>query len=223
MIPRLLRGLGIAALLIAYALLAHYSNDPARDPALGATISITPLLLIALVFAWRSTHRLILLAVVALAVGLMLAAWPLLKSHFGLIYWLQNVGLYLILFATFGRTLLAGRQPLCTRFAETLYGPVSPLHARYTRLVTISWTLFFAVMAQISTLLFFFAPLADWSIFANFLTLPLVGLMFLVEYLIRRRVMPDSGHMRFFDAIRAYREDTQNRAKDDAKRDAASR
>lgn len=212
MIPRLLRGLGIAALLIAYALLAHSSNDPARDPALGAVVSVAPPLLIAVLLAWRSTHRVILLLVVALAVVLMRTAWPLLKSHFGLIYWLQNIGLYLILCITFGRTLLAGRQPLCTRFAEALYGPASLEHARYTRLVTLSWTLFFAVMAQISTLLFFFAPLAEWSIFSNFLTLPLVGLMFLVEYLIRRRVLPDSGHMRFFDAIRAYRDDAKNSA-----------
>lgn len=210
MTPRLLRGLGIAALLIAYTLLAHFSNDPAHDPALGAVLSVAPVLLIALLFAWQSAHRAALLGLLALACVLMIGSWPILKRHFGLLYWLQNVGLYLILFATFGRTLLANRQPLCTRFAEALYGPVSPQHARYTRRVTFAWALFFAVMAQISTLLFFFAPLADWSIFANFLTLPLVGLMFLVEYAVRRIVLPDTGHMRFFDAIRAFRDDSRH-------------
>lgn len=207
MVLRLLRGLGIAALVIAYSLLAHYSNNPARDPALGAAVSLAPVLLIAVLLAWRSTHRLVTLGLVAVTCVLALATWPQLKSHFGLIYWLQNVGLYLILFATFGRTLLAGQQPLCTRFSEALYGPVSPLHARYTGQVTLAWTLFFAVMMMVSTLLFFLAPIEAWSVFANFLTLPLVALMFIVEYAIRRRVLPDTGHMRFFDAVRAFRDD----------------
>jgi len=212
MVLRLLRGLGIAALVIAYSLLAHYSNNPARDPALGASVSLAPALLIAVLFAWRSTHRLVMLGLVVLTGILLLAAWPQLKSHFGLIYWLQNIGLYLILFATFGRTLLAGRQPLCTRFSEALYGPASPLHARYTRQVTVAWTLFFATMMALSTLLFFLAPIDAWSIFSNFLTLPLVALMFIVEYAIRRCVLPDTGHMRFFDAVRAFRDDARNAA-----------
>ena len=212
MVLRLLRGLGIAALVIAYSLLAHYSNNPARDPALGAAVSLAPALLIAVLFAWRSTHRLVMLGLVVLTGILLLAAWPQLKSHFGLIYWLQNIGLYLILFATFGRTLLAGRQPLCTRFSEALYGPAAPPHARYTRQVTVAWTLFFATMVVISTLLFFLAPIDAWSIFSNFLTLPLVALMFIVEYAIRRCVLPDTGHMRFFDAVRAFRDDARNAA-----------
>ena len=82
MVLRLLRGLGIAALVIAYSLLAHYSNNPARDPALGAAVSLAPALLIAVLLAWRSTHRLIMLGLVALTGILMLAAWPQLKSHF---------------------------------------------------------------------------------------------------------------------------------------------
>jgi uncharacterized membrane protein len=155
-------------------------------------------------------RRTLLLCLVALSCMLVITAWSLLESHFGLIYWLQNLGMYLILFATFGRTLLAGRQPLCTRFSEALYGPVTPLHARYTRQVTVAWTLFFATAALISTLLFFLAPLAAWSVFANFLTLPLVALMFIVEYGIRRCVLPDIGHMRFFDAVRAFRDDAAN-------------
>lgn len=213
MVRRLLRGLGIAALVIAYSLLAHYSNNPARDPALGAAVSLAPALLIVVLLAWRSTHRFVMLGLVAVACVLALAAWPQLKSHFGLIYWLQNVGLYLILFATFGRTLLAGQQPLCTRFSEALYGPASPLHVRYTGQVTVAWTLFFASMMAISTLLFFLAPIEVWSIFANFLTLPLVALMFIIEYAIRRRVLPDTGHMRFFDAVRAFRDDAARSAR----------
>jgi uncharacterized membrane protein len=64
--------------------------------------------------------------------------------------------------------------------------------------------LFFAAMTLASTLLFFLAPLAAWSVFANFLTLPLVALMFIAEYGVRRWALPDMRHMHILDAVRAF-------------------
>ncbi|HEY5292972.1 MAG TPA: hypothetical protein VIJ43_11735, partial [Burkholderiales bacterium] len=142
------------------------------------------------------------LALLCIALG---AGWPALEQHFGLVYWLQHVGLQLILFMTFGRTLIAGRQPLCARFAEAVHALVTPEHEIYARQATIAWTLFFAAMALASTLLFFLAPLATWSVFANFLTLPLVALMFIAEYLVRRWALPDMQHAHILDAVRAFR------------------
>jgi uncharacterized membrane protein len=81
---------------------------------------------------------------------------------------------------------------------------VTPQHEIYTRQVTIAWTLFFGAMALASTLLFFLAPLATWSVFANLLTLPLVALMFIGEYWVRRWVLPEMRHMRILDAVRAF-------------------
>lgn len=205
---RIMRWLGMASLVVAYSLLAHYTNDPAHDPKLGAVVSIAPLVFIALMLAWNSARRFAMLFLLGLLCAALSVSWSLLENNFELVYWLQNMGMQLILLITFGRTLFAGRQPLCTRFSEALYGPVSPLHARYTRQVTIAWTLFFAAMALASALLFFLAPLAVWSVFSNFLTLPLVALMFIVEYGVRRCVLPDMQHMRFFDAVRAFRNDS---------------
>jgi uncharacterized membrane protein len=65
--------------------------------------------------------------------------------------------------------------------------------------------LFFAAMALVSTLLFFLAPLTAWSIFDNFLTLPLVGLMFIAEYRVRRQALPDMEHSHILDSVRAFR------------------
>jgi uncharacterized membrane protein len=102
--------------------------------------------------------------------------------------------------------LIAGRQPLCTRFAQAVHVLVTPQHEIYTRQVTIAWTLFFVAMALVSTLLFFLAPLATWSVFANFLTLPLVALMFIAEYWVRRWVLPEMRHTHILDAVRAFRD-----------------
>jgi len=201
----IVRWLGIAALVIGYSLLAHYTNKSAHNGSLGALVSIAPVALIALMLAWNSPRRFSMLGVLVLLCVALWAGWPALERHFGLVYWLQDVGMLLMLFMTFGRTLVAGRQPLCTRFAEAVHGPLTPQHEIYARQVTVAWTLFFAAMALVSTLLFFLAPLASWSVFANFMTLPLVALMFIAEYCVRRWVLPDMQHTHILDAVRAYR------------------
>lgn len=209
MARRIVRWLGIAALVIGYPLLAHYTNQSAHNSSLGALVALAPVVLIALVLVWRSSwcssRRFIMLGVLALLCVALWAGWPALTHHFGLVYWLQHVGIQLLLFMTFGRTLMAGRQPLCTRFAEAVHAPLTPQHEIYTRQVTAAWTLFFAVMASVSTLLFFLSPLATWSVFANFLTLPLVVLMFIVEYGVRKWLLPDMRHTHILDAVRAFR------------------
>lgn len=160
MASRVARWLGIAALVIGYPLLAHYTNESAKS-GLGALVAIAPVALIALGFAWRSPRRSIMLGFLALSCLALWAGWPALERHFGLIYWLQNVGLQLMLFMSFGRTLIAGRQALCLRFAQALHAaPLTPQHEIYARQVTVAWTLFFAAMALASTLLFFWRP---WS------------------------------------------------------------
>jgi uncharacterized membrane protein len=205
MARRIVPWLGIAALLIGYPLLAHYTNESAHGGNLGALVAIAPIVLIALALAWRSPRRFLMLGALVLLGIALWAGWSALENHFGLVYWLQNMGMLLVLFITFGRTLIAGRQPLCTRFAHAVHAVVTPQHEIYTRQVTIAWTLFFAAMALVSTLLFFLAPLAAWSVFANLLTLPLVALMFVGEYGVRRWVLPEMRHMHILDAVRAFR------------------
>jgi uncharacterized membrane protein len=168
-------------------------------------VAIAPVVLIALVLAWRSSRRIIMLAALVLSCVALGLGWSALERHFGLVYWLQNMAMQLILFMTFARTLIAGRQPLCTRFAEAIHAPLTPQHEIYTRQVTLAWALFFAAMALVSTLLFFLAPLTVWSVFSNFLTLPLVALMFIVEYGVRRFVLPEMQDMHILDAVRAFR------------------
>jgi uncharacterized membrane protein len=197
--------LGIAVLVIGYPLLAHYTNESANSDNLGAVVAIAPVVLIALVLAWRSNRRIIMLAALVLSCVALGLGWSALERHFGLVYWLQNMAMQLILFMTFARTLIAGRQPLCTRFAEAIHAPLTPRHEIYTRQVTLAWSLFFAAMALASSLLFFLAPLATWSVFANFLTLPLVALMFIVEYGVRRYLLPEMQHLHILDAVRAFR------------------
>jgi uncharacterized membrane protein len=205
MARRIARWLGITTLVAGYPLLAHYTNESAHHEKLGVLVSIAPLAAIAFALAWKSPRRPAMLGVLSLSCAALLALWSTLEQHYGFIYWLQNVGLQLILLMTFARTLTNGRQPLCTRFAEMVHPPLTRQHEIYARKVTVAWALFFASMALTSTLLFFLAPIANWSFFANIMTLPLVALMFVIEYWIRKYTLPEVRNTHILDAVRAFR------------------
>ncbi len=202
---RVLRWLGIAAVLIGYSILAHHTYDSPHRGNLSAVLAIVPALLIALVLAWRSPQRAVMLGALALALVALWAGRSALAQHADIVYWVQYVGIQLVLFITFARTLVAGKQPLVSRFAEVVHSRLTPRQQAYTRKVTIAWTAFFAAMAIAATLLFFLAPRSAWSFFAHFLTLPLVVLMFIAEYWVRRRALPDMQHQHILVAVRLFR------------------
>lgn len=198
------RLLGIVAVVIGYSVLANYTNQSNQAGALGALLAIAPIALAFMAFARGSARRPVMLGLLGLAGAIMWLLWPLLEQHYGWIYWLEHESVQWLLFITFARTLLANRQPLCSQFAEIMHGPLTLQHARYTYQVTVAWTLFFAAMIITSSCLFFLQPIAIWSIFANFIFLPLVVLMFVVEYGARKLVLPELEHANIMDAVRAF-------------------
>ena len=204
-VAKRLRWLGVAVLLVVYAVLVHHVNVSGKASALGAALAVAPVLGVALAMACSRNSR---QAGLLLLVGGVLASWQwwaVIAQHAGFLFWIQDVSLMLTLLVTFGHTLLPGRKPLCVQFAEMLHdGPLEPAHERYAHQVTVAWVAFFGAMAAISTLLFFFAPLAAWSVFTNFLVLPLVALMFGAEFMVRRRVLSGAASGHVLDAIRAY-------------------
>ncbi len=200
---RVARGVAIGAAAVAYAVLAHLSNSRPGTEALGAILSAGPVWVGAVILAYRSHHRVAALGACALIVLLTIAFWRDLEAHFAWLYLAQQAGTYAVLALSFGRTLSAGRQPLCSRFAEMVHGPLAPPVAAYTRAVTIAWTWFFSVIAVALVVLFLAAPLAIWSAFANFVIAPLVGLMFLAEHVARRRALPNMQHQGILGTLRA--------------------
>jgi uncharacterized membrane protein len=117
----------------------------------------------------------------------------------------QHVGFNGIMAVVFGRTLLPGRDPLVTDLARLIHEHMTPVLLRYTRQVTVAWTLFFLGSAVVSMLLFVMAPIEAWSMFANILSLPLVGLMFVVENEVRKRVLPPEDRVGIVATFRAFR------------------
>jgi uncharacterized membrane protein len=198
---RLAMAAGLAA---GYAFLAHYTNTTARTAALGTAVALAPLIAAALSIAWHASHRKLMLSLCAVAGIALLAAWPALERHYSLLYWIEHAGTQTILCMAFARTLAPGREPMCTYFARMVHGSLTPPIARYSRQVTKAWVMFFAFMAMLSTALFFAASLHAWSLFANFFTAPLIGLMFVAEYIVRRRAHPDMEHAGILAGIQAF-------------------
>jgi uncharacterized membrane protein len=207
---RATRWFAILAGVFGYPVLAHLSaatSAATTAPGFGVAIAIAPPLALLIWLAWRSGRRQGWLAFLAGIAGLLLlwAFWGELKRDLPWVYLAQHAGTNALLAALFGLSLSRGRQPLCTRIAETVRGSLAPEVARYTRHVTVAWTLFFLGMALVSTSLFLLAPIGTWSIFANFLWFPLILLMFIAEYLVRRRRLPHLEHYGIRAGILAFR------------------
>ena len=204
---RVARWLGIAAAGVAYSVLAHYSaatSAATTFPSLGVAVSLMPSLAILLGLTWRSSAKPAMLVLCMVVAGVLWGSWGALERNFSWVYFLQHAGTYAMLAAVFGVTLVRGRQPLCTRFAEVVHGSLTPEEARYSRQVTLAWTLLLLAISLVSSALFFLASIEVWSVFANFLSFPLVMLMFVVEYGIRLRTLPHQKKHSIMDGVRAY-------------------
>jgi uncharacterized membrane protein len=205
------RRLQLAAVLlffIAYSVLSHYSNLNPQGQDLRTLLALAPMLTLGLVLLWRWSGSLVALLAAAATAFLLRAFWPLFAQNFSIVYLVQQVGFYSIMTFTFGRSLRKGSVPLCTQLADKVHGPLSPLELRYTRKVTLAWVIFFLLNLAATVVLFEFAPLRVWSLFVNFCSLPLILFMFVAEYAVRRRVLPQVQRSGLIATLRVYFADT---------------
>lgn len=210
MLARLL--LALAYPWIAHAATARGSGALA-SVALGdiALILLLPGLLARRIGAW-------LLAIALLPALVLLSR----SAHAQLPLLLVPVAFITMVALSFGRTLRGGRVPLITRIVSALDGVtaanLAPDLARYTRNLTATWAALLALLAVVNLLLALIAqpqgllagmgiasPVAvteqQWSWFANGCNYGLMGLLFIGEYLLRKRRFPDRYHS-FADFLR---------------------
>jgi uncharacterized membrane protein len=194
----------VVVAVIAYSGLSHYSNSHAQARDLATGLALAPMLALGAVLAWRSLGAVLAVLSATLTAFLLFEFWPGLTRNFSVLYLVQQFGFYVLMALSFGTTLIAPRVPMCTMMADKIHGPLTPLELRYTRQVTVAWTIFFVLNMLATWLLFQFAPLKVWSIFVNFASLPLLALMFLGEYLVRRQVLPQVQSGGIIATLRVY-------------------
>ncbi|MFW5432309.1 MAG: hypothetical protein ACKE5M_08670 [Methylophilaceae bacterium] len=194
----------VLLLVLAYSALANYTLLSKQNPALGALVAMSPIMVTFILLALRSKRRVLMLGLIILISPLFWLVWSQIKAHYDVVYWLVHESLQFVLLVTFARTLTPDQQPLCAQFAQIVHSTLSPELTDYTRKVTIAWSLFFACVMVMSTFLFFTYPIRVWSIFANFFYLPLVALMFIVEYWVRKRTLPAKDLSNMMEAVHAF-------------------
>jgi uncharacterized membrane protein len=200
------------SLAIGYALLSHLSATATEHDLAGALVAVTPMLGLGLLLAWHSTRRVFMLALWLTGCGVLYGIRDWLIAHYNWVFLLEHAGTYSLLCGSFAQTLRSGATPMISRFARLVQGDLSPALVRYTRSATWAWTLYFGGIAVLSLLLFWLAPISVWSGFAYLMGIPLLVLMFAGEYAARWVVLPRSDRAGPFDAIRAYRQASSERA-----------
>lgn len=183
------------AATIAIPVLIHVGAVSQQPLAAATALSLLllPFVLADVRHARYGRAGLLLLGTAAL--WLLLGGMPLLYA--------TPVAIHLALCALFAATLLPGRKPLISAYVELQYDSVSVATYRYTRRITAAWAVFFGLMAAQSLLLALFAPVEVWSLFVNLLNYFLVLAVFVIEYLVRRRVLRDRQHPSFMRFLRA--------------------
>lgn len=194
----------IALVVLGYPALMHLLLTSGQWPVSTLMLGLAPLallplgLLLAGHLAWG-------LALLALLVVGSAYNWNTLLHGQDWIYLMQNLAMQGLLAWGFGHTLRPGHEPLISQIARRIHGAdYNQVIATYTRRATWAWALFSLSMGLISILLFAFAPLATWSTFVNFVSLILLGLMFVLEYAARRYCLRDIPHVPFFKGISLY-------------------
>lgn len=102
----------------------------------------------------------------------------------------------------FGRTLVAGRQPLVATVALAARPDTPDYLLRYSRRLTQLWTGTFAAMCAWDLGLALFAPHAAWSAMANGGNYLVIGLAVGGEYLFRRLRFRDYDHPGFAEYVK---------------------
>ncbi|MGH8323553.1 MAG: hypothetical protein ACRETD_07115, partial [Steroidobacteraceae bacterium] len=193
----------VAAIIIVYAALSYYSDSAPNLGSLAVALSLAPVLLIGAVMLWRWTAPPVAASILALICGLLFHYWGFLRNNYQWSNLAQQCGAYGLMALGFARSLWAGRVPLCTQWAEKLHGPLVPARIAYTRQATVAWAVFYALLTSAILILFFAVPLRAWSLFVNFATFGLIGLMFIAEHAVRQKVIP---HQRRGGALAALRQ-----------------
>ena len=199
----------VAVGALAYAAASYALMTRAQDSAWSLAIVIGPLLVVSAMWAWNAGHRLLAVAgtlgVVLLGgvlLGLQGAGGQGVPSRW--LYLAQHAGVHLALGVWFGATLRAGAEPLVTALARRIH-ELTPAMERYSRNVTLAWTLYFVGMAAASLVLFALGEFAHWSLLANILTPILTVAFFVGEYLLRYWLHPEFERVSLQRALQAYR------------------
>ncbi|MEO7335088.1 MAG: hypothetical protein ABIV63_00785 [Caldimonas sp.] len=189
---------------LAYLGLSQWLMTRTPPSAWTAVALLTPMLALAAIGFWRSGHRI----ASGIAVGLFCTLVFQASQGSGFapdrLYLIEHVAIHAFLAITFGVTLRPGARPLISVLADRVHRGLTPDMERYTRKLTLAWTIYFVAMALVSLAIHALASFSTWAVFANAVTPVAMVSMFVGEYVLRYRLHPEFERASFNDMIRAY-------------------
>ncbi|CAN5176198.1 hypothetical protein BH09PSE6_BH09PSE6_34660 [soil metagenome] len=195
----------VAMLAVAvWAVLCHWLSSTEPDQWFTAAVMLGPLVATLVVAAWRAP-RAVGIPMLAL-IGSGIAAFVVLFDRSGIARWsylIEHVSMNATAGLVFGLSLRRGHTPLITTIARRVHGELPPPIDRYTRRTTWIWTIYFGVISAASIALFLTRSIDAWSWLANIVTPCGVALLFVGDFVLRRRLFPDFAHVGMLTAMRA--------------------
>ncbi|MDR7088798.1 COG4648 family protein [Cellvibrio fibrivorans] len=185
------------ALIAAYPLLVHV----ALVFTVPQLLFIAPMLFLAGV-CWQglvNRNKRVWLVFSMLCTGIALLEYLDLTLY---LLFLPPVVIPLLLLFIFGRTLISGREPLITAIGEAARGPLSNAMRSYTRGLTQLWCVVFVAMIVWSAILPWLEQPELWSWFTNIINYGVVGVLFVGEFMLRKKLFPSHNHPGFFEYLR---------------------
>ena len=187
---RLFSSILATAMVIAYPAAVYFGRSTLEPRALALVLLL--LFLPSLMFRSRGARAAHAKALVPLPICIV--ALLLLTAMFNdqrFVLWLP-VGINLIFLTAFGGSLRKDTS-MVEHFARLTEDDLSPEKCAYCRRVTLAWSVFFVANASICAWLALSGPLDWWAIYTGSIAYGLMGLMFTVEYIIRKSRFRDYG------------------------------
>lgn len=163
-----------------------------------------PLILMFIIFSMAVMIR---QRMAALMLALMLiASLILIQQGFSQdVYFLPPIAVNYFIGMIFLKSLMKNSTPVIEKYMLLLEGEIDAAERKYARWFTTLWAVVLLSLAIETAVLALFYSHETWSLFANFINYFILGLMFLVEYLIRLRMFPQKQHKSFIQFINSLR------------------
>lgn len=194
----------LAVIIIGYPIVMHLLLTSSQWPNTTLVVGLLPFALFPLGLL-KSGHIAMGVLVSITILSITAYVWTTLLVRQEWLYLIQNIGMQGLMAWVFGRTLYPPHEALITQLARRIHRTdFTPRIAYYTRQVTWAWVVFFLLMALVSIILFAAAPLEVWSFFINVMYLPMLALMFGLEYAVRRYCLRGIDHLSIIQGIAVY-------------------
>ncbi len=166
------------------------SAGSARHVALVLLLVMAPALVLRLRQSARQAVR--GLAAVPLSIVAVLAVAAVLDAHDLILA--VPVCTNAVLLVAFGSTLRRGSMPMIERFARLTEKDLGPEQQAWCRLWTKAWCAFFVANGATAAALAALAPRSWWALYNGLVCYGLIGAMFALEWVLRRRRFPQLRH-----------------------------